>query len=480
MLVARAIADVILLAGVACLAWELVRQLLWSRGGEGSLSHVLCGVSFGFNFLSLALQLMHSTLTRRFAVKRLMLGLLLCTWTAALLMRDHLSDKAIAETVAGVPLLLWYCFWAREAMAPPKAGEALRPATDLRSCHWITKLGILAVLVCEFLQFNSLPFNPELDVWSDVDVGAIFSFSFFLFDANNASALGHPTTATGAGHAHAYEPSSHWTGWVEEGRAWLETADARKQVFWLCIVLGVGWALFASVVTRIPTMRRQPSSSSSSSLRGGGLGGGGGGDDGDDEENRHHSPSHVARASEALALSAADELDPNYTTEIPVWLAVLFIHSSAREAARRHRAWLRRCRLGAWHAAWAARGAKPAACAPPLLLLLLLLAAGPVVFVLALLTAALATCVAASAFFGLCVCGAFSIISLLHFPIMMQVLPPLPSGASAPPCGCVYPFPPSRSRRRCCRCCAATTTRPPAAPARCTASRRSAATRATT
>ena len=98
-------------------------------------------------------------------------------------------------------------------------------------------------------------------------------------------------------------------------------------------------------------------------------------------------------------MSAADEVDPNYTTEIPVWLAVLFIHSSALEAARRHRDWLRRCRLGAWHAAWAARGAKPAACAPPLLLLLLL-AAGPVVFLLALLTAALAMFVAAAVFFG--------------------------------------------------------------------------------
>ena len=113
--------------------------------GAGSASYLLCTLLFCCNAVALVLQLVHSTMTRHISVWRLMLGINVVALSAAAIYRAHLNAKTFWEIIAGVPLISWYLFWSRQALAPPRAGEALRPAKDLAACHPLSKAGVFLV-----------------------------------------------------------------------------------------------------------------------------------------------------------------------------------------------------------------------------------------------------------------------------------------------------------------------------------------------
>ena len=148
----------------------------------GHLTWVLCAVSFVLNGVSLILHLVHGALKRRLAVDRVIVCVNVASLSAAALMREHLTAKTFWAVSAGVPLVSWYCFWAcHAATAMPSAGEALRPAKDLAQCHPVNKLAVVFVLLGEYFQFNSLPFNPDLGFWTDMpSFSALFEASFFV------------------------------------------------------------------------------------------------------------------------------------------------------------------------------------------------------------------------------------------------------------------------------------------------------------
>ena len=134
------------------------------------------------SLLSVVFHIVRASLTRHLLPTRLLVGANVVVLAAASLVRDELSTQATAALIAAVPLLSYFSFvgW-RLALAPPRPGEALRPAKLLRECAWWNRLLVGVVLTVEFVQFNALSFNPALGAWGDLSgLSTYFSFSFFV------------------------------------------------------------------------------------------------------------------------------------------------------------------------------------------------------------------------------------------------------------------------------------------------------------
>ena len=239
------------------LAFGAVTYTLEVFFSMGHLTWVLCAVSFVLNGVSLILHLVHGALKRRLAVDRVIVCVNVASLSAAALMREHLTAKTFWAVSAGVPLVSWYCFWAcHAATAMPSAGEALRPAKDLAQCHPVNKLAVVFVLLGEYFQFNSLPFNPDLGFWTDMpSFSALFEASFFVVrDEPHNRTL----TASASGGADAGADAGAGADVDVEGSLSLWYAPRFESVFWYCTALGVGWTLFAALfMCRLTALRRQ-------------------------------------------------------------------------------------------------------------------------------------------------------------------------------------------------------------------------------
>ena len=338
----------------------------------GHLTWVLCAVSFGLNGVSLILHLVHGTLKRRLAVDRVIVCVNVAALSAAALTRDNLPAKTFWAVSAGVPLVSWYCFWAcHAATAMPSAGEALRPAKDLAQCHPVNKLAVVFVLLGEYFQFNSLPFNPDLGFWTDMpSFSALFEASFLIFQDEPRN---HSLNASAPSGVDAADAGAG-AGADGDGALSVWYAPGFEDIFWYCTALGVGWTLFAALfMCRLTALRRRQ------------------------------------------AWSA------DYTMGHPAYLAVLLILTDARGCGRWWWRRLAHCHSCLRHASWKARRVRPALLAPLALLPLALCTVAAAV-ALVCLTLLLLLGVVACVGVGLCLVLAFQAITLLHFPIMMQVL----------------------------------------------------------
>jgi hypothetical protein len=149
----------------------------------------LCGVVFCVALGSIVLHLVNASLTRRVPVIRLIVGLNVVVFAAVALTRDKISSQAAAGIVGSVPLLSYFGYWFwRLASAPPRPGEALRPAKQLRECSWAALATVSAVLCIEFVQLNAVPFNAMLGAWRGLpDLNVAFTLTFLEFAGSETS-----------------------------------------------------------------------------------------------------------------------------------------------------------------------------------------------------------------------------------------------------------------------------------------------------
>lgn len=161
----------------------LLRQLglWWVLVGLSALALVLVfllrlrwlsGLLFGATSLGCVLHCLYFCLTRRISGSRLLVQLNLACLAAGAMMREELEPSTTAGLVLGAPLLSWYLLWGWKLIgAKPAAGEAMRPVKSLRECHPVNAGVAVMIVGIEFVQLNSLSFNPALGGAHSRDVG---------------------------------------------------------------------------------------------------------------------------------------------------------------------------------------------------------------------------------------------------------------------------------------------------------------------
>lgn len=149
----------------------------------------LSGVVLAIAIASIVLHLVTASLTRRVPVIRLIAGTNVVVFASVALASDKISSQTAAGIVGAVPLLSYFGYWFwRLASAPPRPGEALRPAKLLKECSWIALATVSAVLLIEFVQLNSLPFNEALGAWQGLpSLSVAFDLTFLELPVGEAS-----------------------------------------------------------------------------------------------------------------------------------------------------------------------------------------------------------------------------------------------------------------------------------------------------
>ena len=361
------------------LGFLLVHVAILAVSGSGYFVGIawVASLAFVLACLSLALQLVRGSLTGRFSLLWVLVASNVVVYTAAACLGARLHGVVGAPVLAGVPLVSWYGYWTQRLVrAPPAPGEALRPPKELRRVWWGNKIVVVMVLVVEFVQFNALAFNPELGAWKEIGaLASSFSYSFLIFD-------GAPSSWS-YGYSFMEIQIALWFAVRAPGPplAPRRRPTRRPPTHPFPSQLSVLWFLFSRVVLHIARPKNQKD-------------------------------------------------DVNFTMASPVWIVLTSIFGKAIRDTTRYRQLVRTGAAPLHHLADAARSYHYKCT----VLFLLGGVVGPLAaaFGVAVFLTTLLLCAWLAIFvtLGLALCTGFSVLTFLHFPILMNMLSTL---------HCIYP-----------------------------------------
>ena len=241
---------------------------------------------------------------------------------------------------------------------------------------WGNKIVVVMVLVVEFVQFNALAFNPELGAWKEIGaLASSFSYSFLIFD-------GAPSSWS-YGYSFMEIQIALWFAVRAPGPplAPRRRPTRRPPTHPFPSQLSVLWFLFSRVVLHIARPKNQKD-------------------------------------------------DVNFTMASPVWIVLTSIFGKAIRDTTRYRQLVRTGAAPLHHLADAARSYHYKCT----VLFLLGGVVGPLAaaFGVAVFLTTLLLCAWLAIFvtLGLALCTGFSVLTFLHFPILMNMLSTL---------HCIYP-----------------------------------------